>query len=271
MHELIFKWYAIIFARTSFQKLNFLLLRLGMRGLGILNYKDFKVSGESFFINYLRKNYKLQTIFDVGANKGNYTQIFKELNCQIHSFEPHPKTAAVLKKRFELVPNVKVHDFGLSDQNTEAVIYDYAQNDGSSHASVFQEVIEELHHAGATATQIQLKTLDSVVESENLNHISLLKIDTEGNELNVLRGAQKTLKAFKVDIIHFEFNEMNTVSRVFLKDFIQLLSGYNFYRLLPNGFLPIHYNDTNQWQYEIFAYQNIVAFKKDKDKLQTAD
>ena len=103
-------------------------------------------------------------------------------------------------------------------------------------------------------------------EEYDISRINLLKIDTEGNELKVLAGGKKTLSANKIDIIQIEFNEMNVVSRTFMRDFVQLLSSYNMYRLLPKSFLPIKYQ--RPVKHEIFAFQNIIAIRKEIDKTE---
>jgi hypothetical protein len=59
-----------------------------------------------------------------------------------------------------------------------------------------------------------------------------------------------------IKIIQFEFNEMNIVSRVFLKDFYQILKAYKIYRLCETELIPLfHYDSIN----EIFKFQNIIA------------
>ena len=65
----------------------------------------------------------------------------------------------------------------------------------------------------------------------------------------------------KISIIQFEFTQLNSTTRVFFKDFYELLSEkYKLFRLLPNGLLEIKsYNPTMQ---EIFGYQNFVAIMK---------
>jgi len=90
----------------------------------------------------------------------------------------------------------------------------------------------------------------------------LLKIDTEGNEYKILRGAQKALSEGRIKAIQFEFSGINVVSRAFFKDFYDLLSPkYILYRLLPNSFLPIKKYDEFLFL-ELFAYQNFIAIRK---------
>ena len=85
-----------------------------------------------------------------------------------------------------------------------------------------------------------------------------LKIDVEGFELEVLRGAQRMLSEGRIVAIQFEFNEMNVVGRVFVGDFFHLLGPtYTLYRLLPHGLMPII--GQNHWWNEQFIYQNLFA------------
>ena len=91
---------------------------------------------------------------------------------------------------------------------------------------------------------------------ERIDIIDFLKVDTEGHELAVLQGASSLIEDGRIGCIHFEFNEMNIVSRVFFLDFRELLHNYKLYRLLPNGLLPL---GDSPLETELFAYQNIVA------------
>ena len=266
MREKFLDLYAQMFTKKKFLRLNNFLFDLSIRGLGILNFKTFEISGEKFFKQFLKKNYSLKTVFDVGANNGNYSGLFQD-NCKVYAFEPNPKSFRNLAVRFENVDNVTTLDFGLSDLEGTVKIYDRSDIEGSEHASIFEKVITEIHKEVAHGIDIQLTTLDNFVLKNEIDHISLLKIDTEGNELAVLKGAIKTIKKAQIDIIHIEFNEMNVISKVFLKDFVDLLPEFNFYRLLPNSFLPIDYKSNRSLRYELFAFQNIIAFRKQIDKV----
>jgi hypothetical protein len=117
----------------------------------------------------------------------------------------------------------------------------------------------DIHKSEAIETKISITTLDSIVEKYNIEQISLLKIDTEGNELSVIKGAAKTIAASKINYIQIEFNEMNVISHTFLRDFIRLLPNYKFYRLLPTEMLEI--KEYTPLYHELFAFQNIIAVK----------
>jgi len=261
----ILDWYPKAFAKKKFFRFNNYLIDLGLRGIGIMNHRNNGISGEKYLSEFLKSNYNLRTIFDVGAHKGDYADLFSSINGKIYCFEPNPGPYHVLKKRFAGNKKFVVHNMGLSDEVAEANIFDRVENVGSVYASLYEEVITTLHHSMPDKIKIQLTTVDEFSKSKSISKIDLLKIDTEGHEFNVLQGASRLIQDGVIDIIHFEFNEMNIISRNFLKDFIALLSNYNLYRLLPAEFLPIDYRYPHKM--EIFAFQNVVAFRKDIDKL----
>jgi hypothetical protein len=72
--------------------------------------------------------------------------------------------------------------------------------------------------------------------------------------------SEKTIKSGAIDVIQFEFNEMNVISRTFFKDFFDFLPEYDFFRLTHQGALFIR--RYTPCFCEIFAYQNIVCVRK---------
>jgi hypothetical protein len=126
---------------------------------------------------------------------------------------------------------------------------------------MYKDVFSTLRHSSAAGVVISLTTIDDFVARNNIQRIALLKIDTEGNELNVLKGAVDTIRRKLADVIQIEFNEMNVISRTFFRDIEGTLPNYDFYRLLPDGLQALGpYNTT---EFEIFAFQNIVAIRQE--------
>ncbi len=263
--DFILETYARIFAKKYFYHLNSLLFDLGLRGLGIMNLKD-SLSGEPYLKDYLKLNYELKNVFDVGANVGNYARQFENSKTEVFCFEPHKETFEELKRNLSVLSNISFNCFGLSDKNSTSYLYDHSSS-GSQQASIFKNVIQDSYSGAPIENEIELLTLDSYIEANSILEICLLKIDTEGNELNVLKGGKRTIDQGLIKIIQFEFNAMNVHSKVFFHDIIKTLPNYNFYRLLPNGFLPINYEKQGAIKHELFAYQNFVAFRKDIDLL----
>lgn len=264
MLEKIIKFYVFLFARKRFEKFNRLIFRLSLGGLGVLNHKTSAISGERAFLKkYLPGENGV--LIDVGANEGDYSieALKYHPGLKVYALEPHPISFKRLVQKTKSNQSIFPINKGLSSRRGLVRLFDYKDKDGSAHASLFETVITEIHGADdSVAHDVEITTLDALVESNNIDQIVLLKIDTEGSELDVLKGGANSLSKKIVKAIHFEFNEMNIVSRVFFKDFWSLLEGYRFYRLLPNELIEIkHYNAL---ACEIFAYQNIIAILNDQ-------
>jgi FkbM family methyltransferase len=203
------------------------------------------------------------TVFDVGANEGSYSRLLSQYFSQarIYAFEPNSE----LVKDSDYA-TAKIFPIGLGDKKSEAHLF--VNEHSVQEASIYEGVAVFLAQGGTDAQvkvmDIVIDTIDSFCEEEQIKEISLLKIDTEGNEYAVLSGAKEMLKNNRIHVIQFEFNEMNVVSRVFLKDFYDLLSGnYSFYRLHKNALFPLQgYKSHN----EIFVWQNLVAVNRKIEK-----
>jgi FkbM family methyltransferase len=253
--------YRIVFARRAFLKLNRLLFRLSLSGMGILNYENDKVTGERHFLRstLVSMSHASPCVVDVGANKGAYAARVSEINPQVRvlAFEPHPLTFKALQ---ESVPdNVKTFNKAVGAAEGELELFDYCDADGSEHASIYKDVIESIHGRKSLSHTVEMVTLDAILKAENIARVDLLKIDTEGNELDVLRGAIEHISGGKIDVIHFEFNEMSVISRTFFKDIWDFLDGYDFYRLLPAGMYRLEKYEPLFC--ELFAFQNVVAIR----------
>lgn len=258
MLKWLFWLYRKLFARRVFYNFNLLIFNLGLRGMGIRNFETDSASGEAYFIKRYISLIDAGVVIDVGANVGDYSRKVRKANSmiRIYAFEPHPVTYQKLKKNIAGL-HIETINSGVGSSSGTINLYDYAADDGSSHASLYQEVIEKIHKGKAASHEVAITTLDEFAEEHEIERIHLLKIDTEGNELEVLKGFRKYLEADKIDLIHFEFNEMNVVSRVFFKDFMELLPNFVFFRMLPDELIPIE--KYHPLYCEIFTYQNIVA------------
>ncbi|MCA2815012.1 MAG: FkbM family methyltransferase [Microcystis sp. M090S1] len=100
-----------------------------------------------------------------------------------------------------------------------------------SHSSAYR-YINELRQCNSVSHIVDIIDIDSFISEQNIQKVSRLKIDVEGNEYSVFEGLKEALKKGIIEIIHFEFNEMNIFSRTFFKDFYDLLEDYQLFRVL---------------------------------------
>ena len=120
---------------------------------------------------------------DVGANVGLYTRTLAQLSSTVHAFEPSSATAGMLRRTS--ARNVIVHEIALSDRDGQAELC--IPRDGThltfGLASIEPDVVGG--HEDAKVETVQRRRLDSVISGG----VSFVKIDVEGHELSVLRGA----------------------------------------------------------------------------------
>ena len=266
MFEKALKLYATLFARPAFRKWNYLLLQMGLRGIGVLNYGTSYLSGEEFLVRRLLRllDIKDGVILDVGANEGNFAALVlaESRNLRVLCFEPHPGTCSRLKQRFAGNRRVEVMNCAIGDEAGEISLFDYDDSEGSEHASVFKDVIEKTRGKKAREHRVRLIPLDSL---EIDGRVQLLKLDVEGFELPVLVGAKQLIRNKRPEFMIVEFNEMNVNSHTFLSDITGELSGYGVSRILPGGRTLELNKPYHPWNHEIFAYQNLLFKRLPRD------
>lgn len=259
LRAVLYDFYAFLFSRTYFYRFNRGLHHASLRGLGVLNYKDDVMSGERCFMKETLGLLEAPIVVDVGANDGDYSSAVMEVNgrARIFAFEPHPETYKRLSSRMSSAQNFIAVNSACGSVSGNFTLYDHAAGSGTEHASLHRDVIERFHKGESTQHVVSVTTLDQFAVDRGIKLIHLLKIDTEGNELEVLKGAAGLLREGRIKAIQFEFNEMNIVSRVFFNDFCKAIPNCKFYRMLRNGLGPL--DPYSPLSCEVFAFQNIVA------------
>ena len=202
---------------------------------------------------------------DIGANIGEYSKDILELENQskIFAFEPHPTHFKSLCKNLSNNNNIELINKGCSNENATLKIYDIKRNNNEFGYTMDKKYLEWLKKDDDIIVEkdVEVIILDEFIDKNKIKKIHLLKIDVEGYELNVLKGLENSLNNNIINIIQFEFNVHNIDNKVFMRDFFEILTNYNLFRLLPNSLLPIDKSDP-PFLVEIFGYQNIIAINK---------
>jgi FkbM family methyltransferase len=249
-----------LFGRKAFYRWNEFLLTVAARGLCVSDPMLNAIGPPEQ--TFLRRFARLPnpSVFDVGANVGQYSNQLKRLcpGARIWAFEPHPDSFKFLASEAAKFGYTAIN-LGLSDKPGHRTLYDYASASGSPHASLDREVIETVHHSDSIGIDVKVTTIDEHLASSGTDRLDLLKIDAEGHELAILRGASDAIASKRIDVIQFEFNEMNVINRVFLRDFYQVLEGFSFYRMVVDGLAPL--GTYRARTHELFFGHNIVAIR----------
>lgn len=139
---------------------------------------------------YCAETFDCSSYVDVGANIGNHVNFFLKLGAECVAFEPSEDNFLLLQKN---APEAKVHHCALADKAGIERLVIYGSSMGNSNLiSNFQGEIQPWGDS-TQVCEVETRTVDSF----NLARASLLKIDVEGAEMRVLRGAKDTLKRLK--------------------------------------------------------------------------
>lgn len=167
-------------------------------------------------------------IVDVGANNGKWLLAIKNAA---------PKEAIERVIAIEPTEIPRLHDridgFGeiirAAVGSTISRVTLYHQSDGGGLASVYERADTTAATGGEwTQCEVDQITIDQLLQERSITRVDYLKIDVEGGELDVLRGASSSLDNKVIRAIQFEISPANTNSHVFLADFYHLLSPYGF-------------------------------------------
>lgn len=200
------------------------------------------------------------TMVDVGANMGEVTLVAAKRvgpTGSVHAFEPVDAVHARLARNVDLngLGQVSLHRIGLSDAPGTADIFTATTKfeDGTVH-----EGLSTIFPGGERTSrvqQIRLRTLDELVEEGTIPRIDVLKIDVEGAEFAVLRGAEKTLRTLRPWVI-LEVNSGTAgAGGHTAKDPLSLLSdaGYTFFVI--DRTQPLRRLDPDR----LAKFQNVLA------------
>jgi FkbM family methyltransferase len=196
----------------------------------LVTYIFSNLSKENIFIKDFFGKKKI-TLFDIGSNLGGYTDlVIKNINInEIHIFEPSKKCFEYLKTRFNK-KKIYLNNKALSNSNKISTFY---ENEVLSQSSLHNKKNKFNSNLKNTSRyKIKCTTLDTYYYSQNKkNIIDLIKIDAEGEDLNVLKGSKKLLKNKKIKLIKIELlnSFFGSKKKSNINEIILFLNKYNYH------------------------------------------
>ena len=195
------------------------------------------------FIDQRRLKPNASMIFDVGANVGDISLIYRQLypDATIYAFEPLSSTAEILKRRTK-DQHIRVVETALSDNNGEATFH---SNRSSGTNSLFTTTEQgrsfytgDIYEEVRTIT-VPLATVDEFCAVQKVNRIDILKMDIQGAELLALKGAERMLARISCVYTEVEFETVYEGQALF-GDIHQFLTTrrFNLYSIYGFYFAP---------------------------------
>ncbi len=253
-----------IFARNFLYKFNIIILKLSLRFIGYNHHKSLKKSGELYFLKEFCKK-KPKICIDVGANQGIYSKfLLDNSKTKVIAFEPLSLNFTKLKKlKNKYFNRLFLYNIGLSNKKKRSKI---KFNNKNLHWANFDAEINQIDYLKKnTSSEIcKLDKLDDIMKNNKnikIKQIDLIKIDTEGHELEVLLGSLWTIKKYKPKYIQIEYNWHHLVKNVNLYYFSTILKNYNVFKIFPNDKKLIKI-DPLKPEHNYFNFSNIVFIRK---------
>lgn len=200
--------------------------------------------------NFLQ-NKSIKTVIDVGAHKGEFIDCSLTINSveKVIAFEPQKKIFSLLEKKF--INNDKIFlnnialdiDEGKKNIKINKLSSTSTLNEIDNNSFYFKFKSFLLYEKDSIISEEEINTVsfDSFFDGKLFDQNTLLKIDTEGYELNVLKGSEKKIKEINYVLIENQFSKM--YKNVNFKDSHNFLVNNNFRLLKKFKFPTLHYED----------------------------
>lgn len=182
--------------------------------------------------------YAKGVVFDIGAHAGMHAIYLSRLASNVYTFEPVPQTFKWLKQNIEVN---KCHNIVAINSAVGDEVGTVQMQIFSPEMSGWNSIhIPDTNEAKpVTTTEVAITTLDSYTQQNNIDRIDFLKIDVEGHELAVLKGARRLLMESRIDYISFEVTEMHVKDAT---ETFDLLKSYGYETTEPYIYSPYDKN-----------------------------
>lgn len=181
------------------------------------------VRGRNIFEDIKRLGLQPEVVFDVGANRGQWSlELLNHLQAaKIYCFEPVEGEYNILLEHAAKHENIEAHQLALSDFVGDSIIW---LGNNNTNSSLIKTNKDQTHQA------IHCTTIEEFCRIKAIQHICLLKIDTEGYELQVLKGAESLLSSHQIDLVFAEVGLHSKYVKLVLFDEIRrAMEAHNYY------------------------------------------
>lgn len=192
-------------------------------------------------IKALLPAWDVQIVVDVGAHRGNTVARLREAwpLSRIYTIEPHPDNFRRLAARFDNDARVVLQHGALGARHCAAYL-----EPGVTHTRHYI-----VNTPSTTAYDVNMTTLDRFCRRHGIDRVNYLKIDTEGLDLEVLRGAKRLLAEGRIDIIQVECTPSSGKSM----------------------FAPLHVIDEYLSEFVLFGLYDLHRSREDPARLRRCD
>ncbi len=213
--------------------------------------------------NYIHSN---DLVFDIGAFDGDWSRevYSKHEDVTIYGFEPHPVTYQQMCSKMEarikeksFIPN----NVAVSDETAKSILWQYPIHPAlSSIHKRNEKEMEGIGEQSPKAVLIKTVSLDVFCSINRIEYVNFVKIDTEGNEYAVLKGARNLLNEGRIGAVQFEYGRCYLDAKTTLRESFALLlnSAYKIGKVTSK---EIQFCTSFEDGFEQYDYCNYLAVK----------
>lgn len=221
--------------------------------------KDEKVLMDQITEIFIEQHYKKgrikkdMTIIDCGANIGLASLYFKDYAKKIYALEPNPKNFECLVENTKDIPHIQPFNIGLSARTA----IEHLRNNGD------YPISESLFGTGEIKEEVKLQSINEFFEEQKIEHVDLLKMDTEGAEYIIFPSFGFSKIAHRIDYIIGEAHYVHQL----IPDYIPLIlkdCGFETQFLpIKNMFVTMAFDDVIKRKYSVEKQTIFLAKRKD--------
>ena len=206
------------------------------------------------------------TVFDVGANIGNYTLLFSQLvdsQGKVFAFEPTSSTFTKLQERVNKskYQNIYLFQNAVFSENKPIELHEFSEEYASWNSMGIPQMLDPKGSGEyvpiVRTEEVNAITLDSFCKKQGIKTIDYLKVDVEGAESDVLLGAVELLKNQGIKFVQFEISQkmLEGFNRNAKETFnILIENSYECHRIERDGQIGEKVADSSSF------YENYIAF-----------
>jgi FkbM family methyltransferase len=228
-------------------------LRYPSNDIVLLHLREgsFEFREQAFLWSFLREG---DTFLDIGAHCGLFSALASQVigdGGKILAFEPNPDVLPFLMTNTQR-GRVEIHAVALSDASGEAMLWQGGASD-TALSSIAYELSNSKH------STVKTQTLYDLLATLGIGQIALVKVDVEGSELKLFRGAKETLQKKSVLAFVVEFTEENMRKSGYsaLQLAAQLIEyGYQPYKLATEAadLIPFEVKESIEYENILFTH-----------------
>ena len=196
-------------------------------------------------------------VFDVGSNKGEFTDVLIDNVSEVHLFEPNEMLLTYTKVKYCDRSNVHYSNAAVVNSKLPCTNFYYFTNENNGLSSIYDN--PEWDYLPKQKAVVPCITIDDYCKASKIEEIDLIKIDVEGAEWDALRGCEEMLKSKAIKYIQIEYSPHYKLNDYKFTDIIKFVNqyGYKVFDIEHNGLEHTPENFNEDYRLSNFIIKNM--------------